>query len=160
MDINAKAFLLCAQRAAKLMKNGGKMVTISSLGSRLVWPIYTAVGVSKAALEMLTRYLAIELSPKGICVNGVAASAVETEALKVYIGSQDLPQIYWQTTPAGRMVQPEDVANAVAFLCSEEATMIRGQIIIVDGGSSLTSVSYTAPEDDRGGKVDLPKSGD
>ncbi len=83
MDINARAFLLCAQRATKLMKNGGKMVSISSLGSRLVMPIYTAVGVSKAALEALTRYLAVELAPKGICVNGIAAGAVETEAKTV-----------------------------------------------------------------------------
>ncbi len=66
MDITARAFLLCAQRATKLMKNGGNMVTISSLGSRLVMPIYTAVGASKAVLEALTRYLAIELAPLGI----------------------------------------------------------------------------------------------
>jgi len=151
MDVNAKAFLLCAQRAAKLMKNGGKMVSISSLGSRLVWPIYTAVGVSKAALEALTRYLAIELAPKNICVNGVTAGAVETEALKMYTAGQDLPQQSWQTTPAGRMVQPEDIANLVAFLCSDEAAMIRGQIIVIDGGLSLTSVGSTK-KDDQGGK--------
>ena len=142
MDVNAKAFLLCAQRAAKLMKNGGKMVTISSLGSRLVMPIYTAVGVSKAALEALTRYLAIELAPKGICVNGVAAAAVETEALKIYTEEQALPQLSWQTTPAGRMVQPEDIANVVAFLCSDESAMIRGQIITIDGGVSLAPIGY------------------
>ena len=152
MDINARAFLLCAQRAAKLMKNGGKMVSISSLGSRLVWPIYTAVGVSKAALEALTRYLAIELAPKGICVNGIAAGAVETEALKMYTTGQDLPQLSWQATPAGRMVQPEDIANVVAFLCSDEAAMIRGQIIIIDGGLSLTSAGY-AKKDNEGGKL-------
>lgn len=140
MDINARAFLLCAQRAAKLMKNGGKMVSISSLGSRLVWPIYTAVGVSKAALEALTRYLAIELAPKGICVNGIAAAAVETEALRLYASTDMLPQPSWQTTPAGRMVKPEDIANVVAFLCSDEAAMIRGQIITIDGGLSLAPV--------------------
>jgi len=156
MDVNAKAFLLCAQRAAKLMKNGGKMVSISSLGSRLVWPIYTAVGVSKAALEALTRYLAIELAPKNICVNGVAAGAVETEALKMYTAGQDLPQQSWQTTPVGGMVQPEDIANLVAFLCSDEAAMIRGQIIIIDGGLSLTSVGSTATKDDQGGKLARP----
>ena len=150
MDVNAKAFLLCAQRAAKLMKNGGKMVSISSLGSRLAWPIYTAVGVSKAALEALTRYLAIELAPMGICVNGVAASAVETEALKLYTADQDLPQLSWQTTPAGRMVKAEDVANVVAFLCSDESAMIRGQIIVIDGGLSLTSVGYAANKDKEG----------
>jgi len=153
MDVNAKAFLLCAQRAARLMKNGGKMVTISSLGSRLAWPIYTAVGVSKAALEALTRYLAIELAPMGICVNGVAAGAVETEALKLYTADRDLPQLSWQTTPAGRMVQPEDIANVVAFLCSDEAAMIRGQIIVIDGGLSLTSVGYAGKKDDEGGKL-------
>ncbi len=142
MDINARAFLLCAQRATKLMKDGGKMVSISSLGSRLVMPIYTAVGVSKAALEALTRYLAIELAPKGICVNGVAAAAVETEALKLYTGDQAPPQM-WNTTPAGRMVQPEDIASVVAFLCSDEASMIRGQIITIDGGVSLAPVGST-----------------
>ncbi|MFC1941914.1 enoyl-[acyl-carrier-protein] reductase FabL [Chloroflexota bacterium] len=135
MDINARAFLLCAQKSVKLMKDGGKMVSISSLGSRLVMPVYTAVGVSKAALEALTRYLAIELAPMGICVNGIAAGAVETEAMKIYAGDQ--PQQAWNNTPAGRMVQPEDIANIVAFLCSDEAAMIRGQIITIDGGVSL-----------------------
>ena len=137
MNINARAFLLCAQRAATLMTGGGKMVSISSLGSRMVLPIYTAVGVSKAALEALTRYLAIELAPKGIQVNGIAAGAVETEALKLYTADPNLPQPAWKTTPAGGMVQPEDVANLVAFLCKEESSMIRGQIIVIDGGATL-----------------------
>jgi enoyl-[acyl-carrier protein] reductase III len=150
MDINARAFLLCAQRAARLMKEGGKMVSISSLGSRLVWPIYTAVGVSKAALEALTRYLAIELAPMNISVNGVAAGAVETETLKMYTEGRDIPQISVQTTPAGGMVQPEDVANLVAFLCSDEAAMIRGQIIIIDGGLSLSSVGSVVPKNNEG----------
>ncbi len=137
MDINARAFLLCAQKAVPLMKDGGKMVAISSLGSQMVFPIYTAVGVSKAALEALTRYLSIELAPKGICVNAISAAAVETEALKVYTQDPNLPKPLWKTTPAGRMVQPEDVANVVAFLCSEDAVMIRGQVIIIDGGVSI-----------------------
>ncbi|MBA7650036.1 Enoyl-[acyl-carrier-protein] reductase [NADPH] FabL [subsurface metagenome] len=142
MDINARAFLLCAQRAARLMKSGGKMVSISSLGSRLVLPIYTAVGVSKAALEALTRYLAIELAPRGICVNGIAAGAVETETLKLYTADPNLPQSAWQTTPAGRIVKPEDIAELVAFLCSNQSTMIRGQIIVIDGGvQSLTLIN-------------------
>lgn len=137
MDINAKAFLLCAQRAAKLMEGrGGKIVSISSLGSSFVLPTYAIVGVSKAALEALTRYLAIELASKDICVNAVAASAVETEALKFYI-KEGLMKDSRQATPAGRMVVPEDVAKVVAFLCSEEAFMIRGQTIIIDGGTSV-----------------------
>jgi enoyl-[acyl-carrier protein] reductase III len=137
MDINARACLLCAQRAAKLMDGrGGKIVSISSLGSRFVLPNYAIVGISKATLETLTRYLAIELAPQGICVNAVAASAVETEALKFYF-KEGLVKDDRQVTPAGRRVTPEDVANVVAFLCSEEAFMIRGQTIIVDGGTSV-----------------------
>jgi enoyl-[acyl-carrier protein] reductase III len=145
MDINARAFLLCAQRAVPLMKDGGRMVCISSLGSKLAMPVYTAVGVSKAALEALTRYLAIELAPRGICVNGVSAAAVETEALKMYIQDPNLPQPAWKTTPAGRMVQPEDIANVVAFLCSDDSRMIVGQIIIVDGGVTIAPMSTNAP---------------
>jgi enoyl-[acyl-carrier protein] reductase III len=137
MDINARAYLLCAQRAAKLMEGrGGKIVSISSLGSPFVLPNYSIVGVSKAALEALTRYLAIELAHQGICVNTVVASAVETEALKFYF-KQGLVKDNRQVTPAGRMVIPEDVANVVAFLCSEEAFMIRGQTVVVDGGTSV-----------------------
>ncbi len=143
MDINARAFLLCTQKAVSLMKDGGKIVAISSLGAHMVMPVYTAVGVSKAALEALVRYFAVELAPKGICVNGVSAAAVETEALKLYAKDETLPQLAWKTTPAGRMVRPEDVANAVAFLCSDESLMIRGQVIIVDGGVSVAPSGYS-----------------
>ena len=97
----------------------------------------SAVGVSKAALEALTRYLALELAPKGICVNAVAASAVLTDALKFYVKDQPESVNQQQATPAGRMVTPEDIANMVAFLCGEDAFMIRGQTIIVDGGTSV-----------------------
>jgi len=82
MDINARALLLLTQKAVKLMPNGGQIVSISSLGSRLAMPVYTAVGVSKAALEALTRYLAIELASRNIRVNCVASGAVETEAFE------------------------------------------------------------------------------
>lgn len=138
MDINARALLLCAQQSVGLMKGrGGRIVSISSLGSFLVWPTYTAVGVSKAALEALTRYLAIELAPEGICVNSVSASAVLTDALKFYIKGDEAA--HQQATPAGRMVTPEDIANVVAFLCGEDAFMIRGQTIIIDGGASIVA---------------------
>ena len=148
MGINARACLLCAQRAAKLMEGrGGKIVSISSLGSPFVLPNYTIVGVSKAALEALTRYLAIELAPQDICVNAVAASAVETEALKFYF-KEGLVKDNRQVTPVGRMVLPEDVANVVAFLCSEEAFMIRGQTVVVDGGTSVGLFTLVGKEDE------------
>lgn len=144
MDINARAFLFGAQQAAKLMEGrGGKIIAISSLGSGIVWPKYTMVGVSKAALEALTRYLAIDLAPQNISVNTVAASAVQTEALKQFIPDES-PNALWQATPAGRMVIPEDIANVVAFLCSESSYMIRGQTIIIDGGLSLAGSYFFA----------------
>jgi len=140
MNINARALLLCAQEAATLMDGReGKIVSISSLGAHYAMPKYVAVGVSKAALEALTRYLAIELAPKGISVNAVAASAVETDALKYYTPEQRSTFLA-QTTPAGRIVNPEDVANAVAFLCSHAAFMIRGHTLVVDGGFSIAPV--------------------
>jgi enoyl-[acyl-carrier protein] reductase III len=145
MNINARAALLCAQRAAKLMKNGGVIVNVSSLGSRLAWPVYTVVGVSKAALEALTRYLAIELAPRGIRVNAISAAAVESETWKLYTAAMNVPNNLVTSTPVGPMVQPEDLANAVAFLCSDAAAMICGQTIIIDGGMSLTSPGYPLP---------------
>jgi enoyl-[acyl-carrier protein] reductase III len=143
MDINARALLLCTQKASTLMAAGGQIVSISSLGSRLALPAYTAVGVSKAALEALTRYLSIELASKNIRVNCIAAGAVETEALKIYANDKSFPSglIAVQNTPAGRMVLPEDVANLAAFLCSEESFMIRGQTIVLDGGFSIAPVT-------------------
>jgi len=152
MDINARAFLLGAQRAAGLMEGrGGKMVAITSLGSKLIWPGYIAVGVSKATLEALVHYLAVELAPKDICVNAVSGSFVNTEAGLIYAegggeAGEDAP---WKTTPAGRMVSPEDMAGVVAFLCSSDAFMIRGQIVTIDGGFSLAALS---PKDKGGEK--------
>lgn len=139
MNINAKALLFCAQEAAKLMRKhgGGKIVSISSLGSIRVLDNYTAVGVSKAALEALTRYLAVELAPDNIVVNAVSGGVVDTDALKHFPNRDELLADAAQRTPAGRMVQPTDLSHAVMFLLSEQASMIRGQTLIVDGGLSL-----------------------
>ncbi len=142
MDINARAFLLCAQKAVRLMPAGGQIVSISSLGSHLVMPVYSAVGVSKAALEALTRYLAIELAPDNIRVNCVSAGAVETEALKIFANDETFKKFKTvQNTPAGRMVLPEDIANLVYFLCSDDSYMIRGQVITIDGGYSISPLT-------------------
>ncbi len=141
MNVNARAFLFAAQRAAPMMieRGGGAIVAISSPGSVRVLPEYIAVGASKAALEALTRYLAVELAPHKIVVNAVSPSLVETDALKHFATMGD-PEIIPRAvahTPAGRLVTPEDVAGVVAFLCSPAAFMIRGQVIVVDGGITL-----------------------
>ncbi len=139
LNINSKALLFCAQEAAKLMEKngGGKIVSISSLGSIRYLKNYTAVGVSKAALEALTRYLAVELAPKGIVVNAVSGGAIDTEALNHFPNRDELLQEAKEKTPAGRMVEIEDMVNCVMFLLSDQSSMIRGQTIIVDGGISL-----------------------
>jgi enoyl-[acyl-carrier protein] reductase III len=137
MNINARGAWLCAQHSADLMDRGGAIVNISSLGSNRVLPDYSAVGVSKAALEALTRYLAVELAPKNIVVNAVAGGLVETEALNFFAGREAMLESARSRTPAGRMLVPADLARVVAFLCTPAAWMIRGQTIIVDGGYTL-----------------------
>jgi enoyl-[acyl-carrier protein] reductase III len=141
MNVNARAFLFAAQRAVPLMekRGGGHVVAISSPGGSRVMPDYIAVGASKAALESLTRYLAVELAPQNIIVNAVSPGLVLTDALKHFAVLSD-PQVIEravQNTPAGRVVTPEDVAEVVAFLCSPGAFMIRGQVIVIDGGFTL-----------------------
>lgn len=141
MNVNARAFLFAAQRAVPLMekRGGGHMVAVSSLGSGRVLPDYITVGASKAAIESLTRYLAVELAPKNIAVNAVSPGVVLTDALKHFAVLSD-PQAIGRVianTPVGRMVTPEDVAELVAFLCSPAAFMIRGQVIVIDGGFTL-----------------------
>jgi enoyl-[acyl-carrier protein] reductase III len=138
VNINARGAWLCAKQAVPLMEGrGGRIVNISSLGSGRVLTDYLAVGVSKAALESLTRYLAVELAPLDIAVNAVAGGLVETDALRYFDHRETMLADARARTPAGRMVEPADIANAVAFLCTPDANMIRGQVIVVDGGYSL-----------------------
>jgi enoyl-[acyl-carrier protein] reductase III len=143
MNINARAALFGAQHALPLMqqRGGGHIVSITSVGSRRVLPDYAVVGVAKAALEAITRYLAVEFAPHNIIVNAVSPGMVATDALAHFRQLQaDLDATVQQArskTPAGRLVTPEDVAGVVAFLCSPGAEMIRGQIIEVDGGYTL-----------------------
>lgn len=139
LDINSKALLFCAQEAARLMEKsgGGKIVSMSSIGSIRVLENYTAVGVSKAALEALTRYLAVELASKNIVVNAVSGGVVDTDALTHFPNRDELLKDSAKRTPAGRIVEADDLANAVMFLLSDDSEMIRGQTLIVDGGISL-----------------------
>ena len=137
MDTNVRPLLLCAQAAAPLMARGGRIVSVSSLGADRVIPYYAAVGVSKAALEALTRYLAVEFGPRGITVNSVSAGAVDTEVWRQFPEGEAILEHVRNRTPNGRLLTPEDVAAAVLFLCRPEAEMIQGQVVVVDGGYSL-----------------------
>jgi enoyl-[acyl-carrier protein] reductase III len=143
MNINARSLLFAAQHAVPLMeqRGGGSIVSISSPGAQYVLPDYSVVGASKAALEALTRYLAVELAPHNIVANAISPGVVETEALRHFeaTSQSDIFEKVSSNTPAGRLVLPQDVAELTAFLCSPAASMIRGQVIVIDGGYTLTA---------------------
>ena len=137
LNANARALLSLARACAPDMESGSTIVAISSLGAQRVLENYVLVGTSKAALESVVRYLAVELAPRGIRVNAVSAGVVETEALDHFPNREEMLRAGRTRTPAGRLVEPDDIAGAVAFLCSLDAQMVRGHTLIVDGGYSL-----------------------
>ena len=136
LDANAYALLALARAVAPQMQPGSSIVGLSSLGSIRVLENYVVVGTSKAALESLVRYLAVELGPVGIRVNAVSGGVVDTGALDHFPNREEMLEM-GQANAAGRLVTPEDIAGAVSFLSSPEAEMVRGQTLIVDGGFSL-----------------------
>src|SRR2546423_1003584 len=136
LNANARALLSLARACAPDMASGSSIVAISSLGAQRVLENYVLVGTSKAALESVVRYLAVELAPRGIRVNAVSAGVVETEALDHFPNREQMLAAGRSRTPAGRLVEPDDVAGAVAFLCSPNSEMGRGPTLIVDGGYS------------------------
>jgi len=135
LNANARALLQLARVAAPSMPDGSSIVAISSLGAQRVLENYVLVGTSKAALESVVRYLAVELAPR-IRVNAVSGGVVETGALE-YFPNREAMLEAGRSNPVGRLVEPEDMAGAVAFLCSQDADMVRGQTLVVDGGYSL-----------------------
>src|SRR5437868_5168017 len=136
LNANARALLSLARACAPSMADGSAIVAISSLGSQRVLDNYVLVGTSKAALESVVRYLAVELAPRGIRANTVSGGVVETGALEHFPNKEEMLRSV-ERTPAGRLVEPDDIAGAVSWLCSDDAAMMCGQTLIVDGGYSL-----------------------
>jgi enoyl-[acyl-carrier protein] reductase III len=141
LNVNARSILFGAQAAAEFMmqRGWGRIIGITSFGSRRVLPEYSMVGVSKAAIETLIRYLAVELVSHGIVCNAVSPGVVETEALNYFPSKDAILSEGLRRTPAGRFVTPEEVAKLVAWLCTDDARMIVGQTIIMDGGYELVA---------------------
>jgi enoyl-[acyl-carrier protein] reductase III len=137
-ETNALALALLAQQAVPLMREGGRIIGISSLGATRAIPQYAFIGASKAALESLGRSLAQELGPRGILVNTVSAGVVDTDALKYFPNREQLLEEYARRSPAGPILTPEDVADAVFLLCLPEAGRITGHTLVVDGGYCIS----------------------
>ncbi len=134
------AFVVGAQEAAKRMEKigGGAIVAMSSTGNLVHTENYAGHGSSKAALEIMVKYAALELAEKNIRVNALSGGPIETDALRAFPNFDQLKQDVISRTPLGRMGQPDDLAGIAKFLCSEDAKWITGQTIIADGGSSFT----------------------
>jgi enoyl-[acyl-carrier protein] reductase III len=149
MDVNARSILHCVQRLAPYMtrQGWGRVITITSLGSIRVVPNYSAVGLSKAVVESLTRYLAVELAPKGIIVNTISPGLVDTDALaNIDVDLQSTLDYVRRRNPTRRLVTPQDIGKVASFLCTDAAEMMVGQTLYVDGGFSLLTDYFPEPE--------------
>ncbi len=133
------AFVCCSQQAAKRMEKvgGGAIVSLSSTGNLVYIENYAGHGTNKAAVEAMVRYAATELGAMGIRVNAVSGGPIDTDALKAFTNYEEVAQKTAELSPLGRMGQPEDLASACYFLCSDEASWITGSTLLVDGGTTF-----------------------
>jgi NAD(P)-dependent dehydrogenase (short-subunit alcohol dehydrogenase family) len=142
MDTQATAFLIAVREAAALMQNGGRVlaITFEPGGHFGSWQPWVAMGAAKSAMEVLCRYFAVALAQRGITVNAISPGWIEDSVLNTLPEAVQNTIRQWSEsgwTPMGRLGTPADVGNAVALLCSPEASFITGQVITVDGGASL-----------------------
>lgn len=135
--LNVRSFFDLVNRLLPRFSVEASIVAISSQGASRVVPAYSIVGASKGALEALARHLAVELAPRGIRVNCIAPGAVATEAWASMPDAQVRLADLAKRTPLGRLVTPEEVAQAAHFLCSDAARSIIGHTLTVDGGACL-----------------------
>jgi glucose 1-dehydrogenase len=140
IDVDLTGAFLCAQQAARQMvaaKTGGAIVNITSVHNIIPWGGYAHYCAAKAGLDMLTKTMALELATERVRVNSVAPGAIQTPINQSVWGDPNMLQDLLRKIPTGRMGQTEEVAAAVAFLCSDEASYITGAILYVDGGMTL-----------------------
>jgi enoyl-[acyl-carrier protein] reductase III len=139
MDINVTALLLLTQRLAPLLKagDGGHIIGLSSIGADMTFSEYANIGVSKAAMESLCRYLAYELTPLGIRCNAVSAGPIKTRALDWFKFPHAVDNYAITKSPLSRIGKPDDLSGIVSFLCTPDADWIVGQVIRADGGISM-----------------------
>jgi enoyl-[acyl-carrier protein] reductase III len=144
LSTNTTAALWCAQAARPLLEQArhAAIVNLSSSGAGAVLPAYAGTGVSKAALEALTRYLAVEYGPLGIRVNTVSGGLIEGDTMRMLPDADRLEAAVRAATPLRRVGTPAELAHAVLFLASPAASWITGQVLHADGGLSITHPAY------------------
>jgi 7-alpha-hydroxysteroid dehydrogenase len=133
------AFVVGAQEAAKRMEKvgGGSIISLSSTGNLVYIENYAGHGTAKAAVETMVRYAAAELGALGIRVNAVSGGPIETDALRAFTNYEEVRHITAKLSPLGRMGQPQDLAGACLFLCSDKASWITGHTMLIDGGTTF-----------------------
>ena len=141
LDISAYSLIALARGAAPLMESrGGSIVALTFLGSDRVFPHYNVMGVAKAALESSVRYLAADLGPKKVRVNAVSAGPIKTVAARGISGFSKILQLYPERAPLRRNVDTGEVAESAAFLLSDAARGITGEVLMVDAGYHATGM--------------------
>ena len=133
------AFVVGAQEAAKRMEKvgGGSIISLSSTGNLVYIENYAGHGTAKAAVETMVRYAAAELGSMNIRVNAVSGGPIETDALRAFTNYEEVKAKTAELSPLNRMGQPQDLAGACLFLCSEKASWITGHTMLIDGGTTF-----------------------
>jgi len=137
IEISTYSLTQMSAAAKPLMTDGGSIVTLTYLGGVKVIPNYNVMGIAKAGLEMSVRYLAAELGPQNIRVNAISSGPIRTLASSAVGGILDMIHHVEQVAPLRRTVTPTEVGNAAAFLCSDLASGITGQVLYVDAGYEI-----------------------
>jgi 7-alpha-hydroxysteroid dehydrogenase len=135
------AFVIGSQEAAKRMEKvgGGSIISISSTGNITYIDNYAGHGVNKAAVETMVKYAAVELGSKNIRVNAVSGGPIDTDALKAFVNYEEIKQKTIDLSPLNKMGEPEDLAGACYFLCTDDARWITAQTIVIDGGTTFNT---------------------
>lgn len=135
--LNVRAFFGLVKLLLDHFSKGSSIVAVSSWGAVRAMPLYSLVGSSKGALEALARHLAVELAPRGIRVNILRAGAVLTDVWNAIPNGEERLAETIRRTPAGRLTTAEEVAYGAQFLCSDAASGIVGQTLVLDGGAGI-----------------------